>query len=387
MPRVSQVRLSATLIVRNEAAHLRRCLASIRTFTDEIIVVDTGSTDNSPAVAAEFGARLFALDWQGDFSAARNHALAHASGDWILYIDADECARPLNADALRVALADPGLVAATVAFRSRTGMTRYRECRLFRNDPRIRFRNVIHETMMNDVHAVAQSDGLGIGRSPLALDHFGYDGDQSAKHRRNIPLLRARLARDPGHVYSWNHLGQALMGVGDVRAAVEAWQRAIDTVRGRGVQGALDALPYGSLLLFGGEQVAPGLLDEARARFPADLLLQWLQGQQLADAGRFNALRTTTGSSASRRGTRWRSATSDWATTPTVPATTRAPQRPIPRTPPTSRSSGSPRREPGRSPNGREREPGFGHRGLPRVLSRCDQARRRPEARGRAGPR
>ena len=288
MPRVSQVRLSATLIVRNEAAHLRRCLASIRTFTDEIIVVDTGSTDNSPAVAAEFGARLFALDWQGDFSAARNHALAHASGDWILYIDADECARPLNADALRVALADPGLVAATVAFRSRTGMTRYRECRLFRNDPRIRFRNVIHETMMNDVHAVAQSDGLGIGRSQLALDHFGDDGDQSAKHRRNIPLLRARLARDPGHVYSWNHLGQALMGVGDVRAAVEAWQRAIDTVRGRGVQGALDALPYGSLLLFGGEQVAPGLLDEARARFPADLLLQWLQGQQLADAGRFN---------------------------------------------------------------------------------------------------
>ena len=59
-------RLTATLIVRNEAAHLRRCLASILPFTDEIVVVDTGSTDDSREVAASFGARIDTVAWTGD---------------------------------------------------------------------------------------------------------------------------------------------------------------------------------------------------------------------------------------------------------------------------------------------------------------------------------
>ncbi|MGE0448801.1 MAG: glycosyltransferase [Vicinamibacterales bacterium] len=282
--------LSATLIVRNEAAHLRRCLASIQPFTDEIIVVDTGSSDDSAAVASSFGARVFALPWRGDFAAARNHALEQATRDWILYIDADECARPVDAVALKAALADPALVAATVRFRNRTGVTRYEEYRLFRNDPRIRFRNVIHETVMPDVRALERNEGRRIVRTALALDHFGYDDDQTTKHRRNIPLLRARLAVDPLHVYSWNHLGEALAGTGDEAGAREAWQRAIALVRESETVQALDALPYGSLLIRDlgsrgvGETADPsmaGLLVEARERFPRDLLFQWLHGLQL----------------------------------------------------------------------------------------------------------
>ena len=285
--RPSRPLLTATLIVRNEAAVLPRCLASIRDLADEVVVVDTGSTDASPRIAAEFGARVVSFRWQNDFAAARNEALAHARGRWILYIDADEEARALDREALAGQLANPSLVATSVRFRPRTGFTRYHECRLFRSDPRIRFRNVIHETMVPDIHTVARTDGLGIGRSDLALDHYGYDGDQRAKHLRDVPLLRERLARDPEHIYSWNHLGRALAGLGDVDGALIAWRRAVAIVRDRGIASALDRLPYGSLLLRPETSVeAPALLAEALDRFPGDHLFGWVQGQHLRAAGR-----------------------------------------------------------------------------------------------------
>ncbi len=278
--------MSATLIVRDEASTLPSCLASLDGLVDEIVVVDTGSTDESPQIAARFGARVVHEAWHGDFSAARNAALSYARGDWILYIDADERARPLSRDALAATLDDSALVAATVKFRCRTGFTQYRECRLFRNDARIRFRNVIHETMLPDIHAVMREDGTRIGASDLALDHYGYDGDQARKHARNAPLLRARLLQDPGHVYSWNHLGQVLEGLGDHAGATAAWRRATDIVRAARVRSPLDALPYGSLLV-GSNPADPALLDEALERFPDDCLFRWLQGRRLLDAGRY----------------------------------------------------------------------------------------------------
>lgn len=223
---------------------LPRCLASLRGLVDETIVVDTGSTDESPRLAADLGARVVHHEWQDDFSAARNRALSEARGRWILYIDADECAQPLSRDHLAAALDDPSAIAATVRFRPRTGFTRYRECRLFRNDPRIRFRHRIHESMLPDVEAVMLRDGARMVRSALAIDHFGYDGDQTHKHARNDSLLRARLAHDPEHVYSWNHLGQTCAGIGDVTGAVAAWEHAIDLVRASRSHDPLHALPF-----------------------------------------------------------------------------------------------------------------------------------------------
>jgi glycosyltransferase involved in cell wall biosynthesis len=82
--------VSAALIVRNEENHIGACLRSIRGLVDEIIVADTGSCDRSREIAAANGARVFDYEWHNDFAAARNHAIGQATGDWILYIDADE---------------------------------------------------------------------------------------------------------------------------------------------------------------------------------------------------------------------------------------------------------------------------------------------------------
>jgi glycosyltransferase involved in cell wall biosynthesis len=82
--------LSVCLIVKNESQHLSRCLASVKPYADEIIVVDTGSQDNTPDIAREYGAKLSYFAWGDDFSAARNYSISQACGEWIFIIDADE---------------------------------------------------------------------------------------------------------------------------------------------------------------------------------------------------------------------------------------------------------------------------------------------------------
>ena len=82
--------LSAALIVRNEERFLVGCLDSLEGFVDEVVLVDTGSTDATPRIAADRGITVHTFPWADDFSAARNRALDLARGEWILYIDADE---------------------------------------------------------------------------------------------------------------------------------------------------------------------------------------------------------------------------------------------------------------------------------------------------------
>src|SRR5690242_5378631 len=89
MPRPAGPSISACLIVKNEEANLLRCLGSIRSSVDEIVVVDTGSTDRTVSVAESLGARVFHFEWCDDFSAARNESLRHAIGDWIIWVDGD----------------------------------------------------------------------------------------------------------------------------------------------------------------------------------------------------------------------------------------------------------------------------------------------------------
>jgi Glycosyl transferase family 2 len=252
------------------------------------VVVDTGSVDATREIATVGGARLVEFPWQNDFAAARNHSLSQARGAWILYIDADERAHLGDRATLDTLLDDPGLVACTVRFRPRSGYTRYREYRLFRNDPRILFQGVIHETMLPGIQRIVAADGRRIGESDLAIDHVGYDGELTAKHNRNLPLLRARLAAEPEHVYCWQQLGHALRALGDEAAAIAAWRRGLDVVRRRPEPLATDRGLYLDLLLHAARagEGRTSLLAEARSHFPDDPLLFWIHGHALIGEGR-----------------------------------------------------------------------------------------------------
>ena len=102
--------LSLSMIVRNEEARLGACLASVEGFADDIVVVDTGSTDSSIAIAEAAGARVEQIAWPGDFAPARNTALTFLKGDWVLVLDADEQLRPEAVPSLRALMAQPDIL-------------------------------------------------------------------------------------------------------------------------------------------------------------------------------------------------------------------------------------------------------------------------------------
>src|SRR5580692_6797465 len=94
--------ISLCMIVKNEERVLARCLHSAASLAGEIIVVDTGSTDATLEIAARYGAKVISFDFtRPDFAAARNQALAHASGRWILTLDADETLEPESVPLIR----------------------------------------------------------------------------------------------------------------------------------------------------------------------------------------------------------------------------------------------------------------------------------------------
>ena len=216
------------MIVRDEEAFLGDCLKSIAGEVDEIVIVDTGSVDRTREIARDHGARVFEHPWSGDFAAARNRALDHAGGDWILYIDADERLSVPEPGALRAVVAGGAdVVAFQVLFQPQVNYTPYRELRLFRRDDRIRFRGVIHESVHPDLERVARNDGLTFALSDIGLVHVGYEGDLTHKHRRNLPLLEEAVRVTPERVFLWADMARALAGLGRRGEAEEACWRAI----------------------------------------------------------------------------------------------------------------------------------------------------------------
>lgn len=280
-------RVTAALIVRDEAEFVEECLRSLVANVDEVVLVDTGSRDSTIDIASRFPIKLHHFAWCDDFSAARNFALERAGGDWILYIDADERLDVPNRDAWLRCLSDRGKVGWKLRLHPRVGWTSYSEMRLFRNDPRIRFEGVIHENPWPSIEAVARADGLQIGSCEIKVHHVGYEGDQRPKNPRNVPLLRATLARDPDHFFCWWHLGDCLRLAGEDDAAAEAWSRGIDRVRALHpeLRKLSHSLVYMALLELehGRGTATDALMAEALSFFPDNLALQWMSARFAID--------------------------------------------------------------------------------------------------------
>lgn len=284
--------LTASLIVKNEERVLGDCLASIAPVVDEIVIADTGSTDRSREIAESYGARVIDFPWTGEFAAARNAALEASRGRWILYIDADERLAPTSREQVHSMLAAHDLVAARLWLRPATGFTIFREYRLFLNHPEIRFQGIIHEKVTPDIKRLAETQGLRVALVDLFLDHVGYDGPQEHKHRRNLPLLQAELARDSENAYNWHHLGRVHEGLGDRPAALKAWQRALEVVRRRRASPmAWDFMIYVELIraVQADHAEARRLHEEANELFPGNPLLRYWGGILDNDAGNVTA--------------------------------------------------------------------------------------------------
>jgi tetratricopeptide (TPR) repeat protein len=281
--------VAAALIVKNEHDFLTGCLDSLTGRVDEIVVVDTGSDDDSRQISARYGAEVIAFDWSGDFSAARNAGLEAVSSDWILYIDADERLRLPDGGKLADYI-QPAALAHYIKFRPKTGYTCYREARLFRRDPRLRFAGRIHETMTPILKEISALEGLSIVPSRVEIDHIGYDADQSQKHVRNLPLLESAVRTEPERVYYWHHLAETLAAIGRPEEALKAAARGLiaserDGSEKQRADGSLIFQTMARLLReSGGDALA--LIDRGLARVPEDYGLRFLRGLALLDAAR-----------------------------------------------------------------------------------------------------
>jgi tetratricopeptide (TPR) repeat protein len=286
------VSLSAAIIVKDEADRLDACLTSLRGLVDEIVVVDTGSTDPSVAVAQQHGAIVAHEPWQGDFATPRNRSLDLVSGDWVLYVDADEQVQGDPA-AIRERLDAAGdCVALRVRFIPKVAWTPFRELRLWRNRPDIRFQNPIHETVVPAIQAVARAEHLRIEPlDVLTIQHYGYEGDRADKRARDEPLLLAELARRPDRPFVYDHLARVYEAAGDGERAVDTWKAGITTARARGTVHPDDRQLYIDLihhLLANGviDDELEGLVAEARERFDRTPTLELAEARLAFATGR-----------------------------------------------------------------------------------------------------
>jgi glycosyltransferase involved in cell wall biosynthesis len=267
------VSLSAAIIVKDEADRLDACLTSLEGLVDEIVVVDTGSTDDSVGVARRHGAVVAHEPWRGDFSTPRNRSLDLAGGDWILYVDADEQVQGDFA-ATRDFLANADdCVACRVRFVPRVGWTPFREYRLWRNRPDIRFVGAIHESVVPAIEDASRREHLlVVPHDRFTIHHFGYEGDRADKRARDEPLLVAELARNPDRPFVYDHLARVYEAAGRSERAVETWKAGIARARLRDGDHPDDRLLYIDLihhLLARGviDDELEHLVNEARDRF------------------------------------------------------------------------------------------------------------------------
>lgn len=196
------IKVSLCLIVKNEEDHILNCLNSTKHIVDEIIVVDTGSTDDTVRRAREAGARVFFYPWNGNFSDARNYALQQATGSWILVLDADEVLAPIDREGFHALLANEQAEGYFLTIHSYQGSGREymidHVVRLFRNKPCYRFSGAIHEQVAPSI--LQESRGKGLQNCSLIIKHYGYletEIKKKDKFRRNTSILLRELAKCP----------------------------------------------------------------------------------------------------------------------------------------------------------------------------------------------
>ncbi|HEY3862816.1 MAG TPA: glycosyltransferase [Verrucomicrobiae bacterium] len=223
--------ISVCLITKNEERFLAQCLRSVRALAAQIVVVDTGSADRTVEIAREFGAEVHAFAWNDDFSAARNAALEHATGDWILILDADEELMPIHAETILREIRAPaamGYRLPIVDEGRENGGCSYVP-RLFRNAPGLFFVGRIHEQAFSSIQVRCQQWGLKHLMGETALLHHGYTPELVAsrnKVERNLRLLERAIEEMPGEPNLVMSLGLELVRSGKLEAGLDRYWEA-----------------------------------------------------------------------------------------------------------------------------------------------------------------
>jgi tetratricopeptide (TPR) repeat protein len=228
------VGLSLAMIVKNEALNLPRCLASVQGVVDEMVILDTGSTDETIDIAQNAGAIVHAATWENNFATARNRVLEYVTGDWVLVLDADEVLRSAIVPLIKTAIAQPDLLVINL-LRHEVGAAQSPYSlvsRLFRRHPAIAFRRPYHAMIDDSVEALlGQEPHWKIGELEIvAIDHYGYQPDMIAsrdKFTKARTMMEGFLAQNPHDPYVCSKLGALYIEMGLIREGLALLNRGL----------------------------------------------------------------------------------------------------------------------------------------------------------------
>lgn len=206
--------VSLSMIVKNEEDHLATCLESAKPYVDEIVVVDTGSTDRTMAIARTYTDKVFSKPWEGDFSAARNYAKSLCAGDWILSLDADESldcrGGTLREIISRAQEREFFFLPLDHASMGRTGeRDQIMVLRLFRNRPEYSYSGRIHEQIIIDNPAA-----VGCSDAPVIVHRHVPQRRRNCNRHRNLVLLSQAMAAEPDNFFLRYYLASEWIGFG-----------------------------------------------------------------------------------------------------------------------------------------------------------------------------
>lgn len=199
---MTKLPISVCIIAKNEQKYIENCLKALRRYSWEIIVVDTGSTDDTRQIATRYADKVYDFTWIDDFSAARNFAAAQASNNWILVLDCDEYLTQLDEKALRICmqqhLRHVGMMGLTNVYTQPDGEHTYKaeEVPRFYNRNFFEYRFRIHEQITPKNQVNLEEVCLSTYRLPVEVEHHGYDitpEEMERKQARNLTMLQSAL--------------------------------------------------------------------------------------------------------------------------------------------------------------------------------------------------
>jgi tetratricopeptide (TPR) repeat protein len=230
--------LSFCAIVKNEEASLPHCLASVRDVVDEMVILDTGSTDGTIVIAQSFNARIYSFEWCNDFSIARNEALKYVQGDWVLVLDADEVLVPEIIPSIQQIIQSPQhLLINLIRQEIGASQTPYSlVSRLFRHHPDIHFSRPYHEMVDDSIADLLQREShWQIGYLPnVAILHHGYQASTIAardKFTRARTIMEEFLATHPHDPYICNKLGALYLESGETAKGLQLLEHGFQSIQ------------------------------------------------------------------------------------------------------------------------------------------------------------
>lgn len=280
----TKFRVTLCMIVKNEEDYITDCIDSVRHLIDEVIVVDTGSTDSTIEQGLKAGARIFYYRWQQNFAEARNYALEQANGDWILVLDADEVLEYVDRGKFNDLLLHSEAEGYFITIESFIGHGEEKifdqVVRLFKNKPNYRFTGAIHEQVVGSIKD--KNRGGGLACTDFKIIHRGYLNkriQEKSKHARNMEVIHQALIHHPCDPFLRYSLGIEYIQQGKIIQANEQLSEALKNLKGgEGYFHSVLVNLASGLLQTGQLKEAQELIDQALIMLPQDPDLMLLKG-------------------------------------------------------------------------------------------------------------